>query len=366
MKLALFTIFRVPNFGSVLQAYATQKILEQQGHECVVIDYQNNSNLKHKVKLFFSPYHIACMLGLKPQFRKPKKLGSFVKRNFHLSKKYYGIDELRKEDWSRYDALVVGSDQVWNYKYLGENIYILPFLKSQVPCYSVASSFACKSLPNNIVDIYRHSLRKFTAISVREQYGIDILNQLSIGIRPKLLLDPTLLLSGEEWLSSVVKKRQDWHRTYILMYMWTYAFEPRPYIYEVLKFWQKKIEGCEIIALEGSPKKGECPELQIEDVADSSISQFMDYFANASLVVTSSFHGTAFAINFGRPLISIVPDGDDDRQSSLLNVLGAQNCIIRKGTPIESINPYYDVESTQLLLAKIRKDNKMWINETIK
>lgn len=111
--------------------------------------------------------------------------------------------------------------------------------------------------------------------------------------------------------------------SYILLYMWCYAFEPRPKIFEALRYWQQKM-GCKIVALEGY-SDCQCENalnLEIADATDSSITDFLHYFANASLVVTSSFHGTAFAVNYGIPLISVIPEGGDDRQFSLLEKLG--------------------------------------------
>ena len=368
MKLALFTIFRVPNFGSVLQAYATQKILEGQGHECKIIDYYAKKNIKQKIKCFFSLYSFACMFGVKPQFRKPGQLRRFINRYFNLSKKYFGTTDLSNEDWGQYDAIVVGSDQVWNYKYLGgENIFLLPFLTDNKKCFSFASSFACSSIPESMKEDYRCALSKFQAISVRESNGVDIVRNLSISREAKLILDPTLLLSGEEWMTSVGIEKNKESDPYILLYMWTYAFEPRPYIYDVLKYWQKKMDGCKILALEGSPKKQECNGLRIKDVADSTIPQFLNLFANASLVITSSFHGTAFAINYGRPLISIVPnDAADDRQVNLLRIVGANNSIIKIGSPIERINPYYALASVNEKLKLLREDNINWIKNNIR
>ena len=89
-------------------------------------------------------------------------------------------------------------------------------------------------------------------------------------------------------------------------------------------------------------------------------------FANASLVVTSSFHGTAFAVNFGKPLISIVPDGDsDDRQSTLLKALQLNNCIVNVGDDIKELSPYYNVDKEQETLSKIRKESLDWISSNI-
>lgn len=100
--------------------------------------------------------------------------------------------------------------------------------------------------------------------------------------------------------------------------MLTYAFEPRPYIFDVLKY-LKEQEDYDIIVLEGYTPITKACGLNMINKTDSSISEFIDLFANADVVVTSSFHGTAFAVNFGIPVISIVPgDKGDDRQSSLL------------------------------------------------
>ena len=365
MKLALFTIFRVPNYGSVLQTFATQYYLESLGHKCVFIDYYKKQTLKQKVKAFLSLYNIACILGVRPQFRKPRQLNRFIKRYINLSSRYEGLEALRKVDWTCFDALVVGSDQVWNARYHGkENVYLLPFVDKNARCFSLASSFAVNEIPGEYREYYGRELSKFNAISVREYNGVKIVASLEIGLEAKQILDPTLWLSGEEW-QRLFNKTHSYNKPYILLYMWTYAFEPRPYIYEVVKYWKAQLGDCDVIALEGSPKAKECG-MKTKDVADSTIPEFMDYFANASLVVTSSFHGTAFALNFERPLISIVPDVyGDDRQSSLLKLVGASTSIVHVNGPIESINPYYDTEVVSENLNKLREQSLNWINSSI-
>ena len=99
----------------------------------------------------------------------------------------------------------------------------------------------------------------------------------------------------------------------------------------------------------------------------SSIEEFIDLFANADLVITSSFHGTAFALNFGIPLISIVSEGKgDDRQTTLLKSVGCENNAITVGFDIECIDATYDVDKVQKSLDTIRNENKKWISELIK
>ena len=124
---------------------------------------------------------------------------------------------------------------------------------------------------------------------------------------------------------------------------------------------------CDVVALEGIRDSKDCKDIDFVDADNSTIPQFINLFANASLVVTSSFHGTAFALSFGIPLVSIVPDNvGDDRQSSLLKVCGADNCIVRINSEIESIQPQYDITAVKDKLDYLRQDSINWIKSNIK
>ena len=86
------------------------------------------------------------------------------------------------------------------------------------------------------------------------------------------------------------------------------------------------------------------------------VERFVALMRNARGVVTSSFHGTAFALNFGRPLISVVPSGtSDDRQSSLLRLVGAESVIAPVGTPLSALSHVYDAESVSETLSRLRE-----------
>ena len=188
---------------------------------------------------------------------------------------------------------------------------------------------------------------------------------INIGIeKAHLVLDPTLLLDARQW--NVLRKKKDKPEKYILLYMWCYAFEPRPYIYEVLKYYKEQLQ-CKIIALESFDKHDVYMKaLDIEDATESSIPYFLDYFADASLVVTSSFHGTAFAVNYGVPLLSIVPNSSDDRQSSLLGQLGLDQCRLIVNERIDTAIPFYDKNAEQKKLQSLRDDSLNWIENVLK
>lgn len=364
----LVTIFKVPNYGSMLQAYATQVILEEAGCKCTVLNYDHINcewSKKHGVKKQSIMNKIGRLLGLKPHHRKSNKLSAFAKRHLHLTKPYKSFHEIAKREGGKYDYYIVGSDQVWNSRFTNcDPVFLLDFVNDSNKI-AISSSFASKVIDSNYISIYSNSLKKFKCISVREQNGIDILNSMGIS-NATLTLDPTLLLPASSWRTLIDKKKTS-REKYILLYMWCYAFEPRPLIFEVLKHFKQKM-GCNIIALEGYRECAECSDLNIKDATDSSVSDFLNLFANASLVVTSSFHGTAFALNFGRPLVSITPDGDDDRQGCLLKQLNLKQCELKisSNTISENLNPFYDVRAEQKALVSLRNRSIKIINQMVK
>lgn len=368
-KIGLITIYHVPNFGSVLQAYATQIVLEKMNMECHIINYEypNEWHYSQGTKKQNFKSRIGHLLGIHPLHRRDNKLDLFKKRHFNFTKKYRNIDELRNADWNGYDILAVGSDQVWNSRFtLGDTVFMLSFAPEGMKRIAISSSFATKSIPNEFTDRYKKHLSKFKAISVRESNGIEIIKeQLQLTIEPSIVLDPTLLLSKEEWLDTVGRTCHKKGKKYILLYMLTYAFEPRPYIFNIIKELQKK-DDYEVLALEGYTTAEKADGIKMIDKSDSSIFDFINLFANADIVVTSSFHGTAFAVNFGIPVISVVPDGNnDDRQSSLLRSLGLDKCIAINGSNNINLEPGYDIAKTDEKIRKMRKESLDWIYKNI-
>lgn len=367
MKICLATIYQVPNYGSVLQAYATQKILEELGHKCEILNCNYPSNIRSRKSLKARIYDATLRLGFTAQQRKIRKLQVFKKERFNLSPKYSTYEQITKADWREYDCFVVGSDQVWNSKFTAcDPIFHLSFAPKGKKKVSIASSFAADSIQDKYLATYREALSSFDALSVRESNGVSIIQkQLQLEKDVELVLDPTLLLNREEWLRNSEKSQSE--EPFILLYMWTYAFEPRPCIYEVVQSLKEKYSINKVIVLEGfcNIDKMHRDSLQAECAEDSSIGEFLDLFNRASIVVTSSFHGTAFAINFSKPLISIVPDGGDDRQSTLLKSVKAETSIFRIGQDPHSANPYYNIAESQRILGELRKRSIDWLKNNI-
>lgn len=373
MRIALITIYHVPNYGSVLQAYAIQTLLERLGHSCDIIKYRYPNEYHYSMgypKPRFKNQiraKIYYLLGRNASARKRKNLDLFRARHLNFTKEYTHLSKLNRGKWSKYDIFAVGSDQVWKSKYTyGDTAFLLSFVPNNKKRISIASSFASSTIPENMRARYKKHLAKFDAISVRENNGIDIIEkELELDTKATVILDPTLLLSKEEWLQTIPRSNFKKKKKYILLYMLTYAFEPRPYIFDVLKYLQAQ-DDYEIIALEGYTPAEKAEGVVMTDKSDATINEFIDLFANADVVVTSSFHGTAFAVNFGIPLISIVPtDKGDDRQSTLLKKMNLRQCITPIGTRIADIKPKYDIELKNSELTNARDKSINWIMENV-
>lgn len=369
MKIGLTTIYTVPNFGSVLQAFATQVVLERAGAECKVINYlyPNSWNRKQTGARISLKSKLAYLLQANPSHRMHRKLKGFIASHFHLTRLYHSLEELQQEDWSSYDAFCAGSDQIWNAKFLkGESVFMLSFAPENAYKFSLASSFAMKTIPDEYVPKYQKYLSRFDRFSVRECQGVHILKeQLGFEQDAQVMPDPTLMLSGEEWVKAVGASTKKPKRPYILLYGLYYAFEPCPYIFKVLKHFHEKL-GCDILALEGYKSAEQAEGVKMKDVKNSTITEFIQYFANAEMVVTSSFHGTAFALNFSKPLVSVVPGNKaDDRQSNLLRMVGAEQCIASTESAIADLNPFYNSNQVESALQNLRTESAQWISDTL-
>lgn len=378
MRVGIITTFRQPNWGSVLQAYALEKVIEQMNYDVEVIDYKypnefhwqrgkkwgvNPNTLKaklHKIKVYF-----LCMLKLrsKPMM---ELLNSFIKKNMKLSRQIDSYESLH-ENPPIYDVYVSGSDQIWNPNtMLGDMSYMFDFVPNGNKKISYASSFSCVSIPNSLKDIYKNNLSTYSALSVRENNGRKIIRQL-IGRDAKVVLDPTLLLSKEHWEKLAEKaKKTDLPKTYILCYMLAYTFSADEPMGKLLEMVQRKYN-MPVIALKTMPQSFHGDIFQLPVSYSKGIEEFLYLINNASIVVSSSFHGTAFSLNLGKPLVAMGAMNEDDRVLSLLKNLGMKNQFVYAEKLQESsINPFYDVVNEQKKMEELRFDSLLFLRNILK
>ena len=370
LRVGVITMHKVINYGSFLQAYATQKVIEDMGHICDIIDYdfpnewhyENGLNKRMTFKTQIS--NVLYPLGIKKNHRKKKKILQAVYNYLNLSERFRNPNDILNSTLE-YDVYITGSDQTWNPKHTkGDSIFLLSFAPENTKKISFSASLAANNLDLNYKYVFSKWLRKYTAISIRDANGNDVIKELT-GKNAKVTLDPTLMLSRTEWIEFGKKcKEKTINESYIIFYLIKHSFDPTPYIYEILKELQKD-SNLKVVSFTKIPAKY---GIKYSNCSDISVEGYIKLFENAAFVVTSSFHGTAFAVNFGIPLYSVVPslNSPDDRQSSLLKRLKLNNCIVPIGKKFDKISPLYDVQKQQKHLEEMRMESRDFLLDTIR
>lgn len=333
-KISLITIFDNPNFGTYLQALALSLVLERFDTKVEIVRYMrpvwhNPSLLSRKTK-FLQPirelFHILCgNKGIK-QRRQCRK---FVSNHISLSSIYYSYEELVKHPPIA-DVYLTGSDQVWNaiHNHGLDKSFYLAYAPLDKPRYAYAASIGMDNIPDEYRIETKELLSQYKLISVREKSNIRLLNEL--GIKCSLVLDPTLLLSADEW-RKYENQKYKFDEPYVLIY----SVESRERGCEVVKIARKvanelgyklvevsyfgpdkRIDGCDVYFYYASPDL------------------FLSLVDNAGFIVGSSFHVTAFSINFNKQFLTVTPDRFSSRIDNLLNLT---NLTDRK---VENIDVY--------------------------
>ncbi len=364
----IITTFRQANFGSVLQAFSLQYIIDNLGFKSYVIDYRYPNSYhyaagkKHQkkhatIKSILRPALV--MLGLKRP-TKMQTLNQFIAREMNCTKKYATEESLHKNP-PIFDIYVSGSDQIWNPNTMfGDMSYFLDFAVSDCR-FSYSSSFSCDSIPAKYEERYRQHLTKFKVISVRENNGCKIVKELTGRNDVQVVLDPTLLLSRDQWdVYAGKSKLLNLPQKYILFYMLAYTYDPQDKMTELLSFAQNKYS-LPVISVSPKPPGFKGEYVQIEDSHVIGNYEFLYLVKNAAMVITSSFHGTAFALNFGVPFFALMngKSNSDDRISTIVEKLSLTSQLIKTDTVLnDNLSPYYNTHDEQLLL-QIERDKSI-------
>ena len=213
-KIALFSVFDVFNYGSMLQSYALQRVLLNKGYYAPIINYNKKEITSQFLRIFNKNLLEAKINSIFREFYKyidrdfylfdvsrKKTFSSFVHDYLSLSERISTREKLL-EYVSECDFALVGSDQVWNPISLGKDYYTLNIVPEYIPKISYASSFGVSSISGEDAIKTSSFLRRFDFISVREKQGLDIVSNLTDKIA-KQVLDPTFLLEKNEWLDLV-------------------------------------------------------------------------------------------------------------------------------------------------------------------
>lgn len=328
-RIGILTMHRVQNYGSALQAYALQEYINRLGYDAELIDYifpnskhkQQRPLMKRIKSLLFKWAFCLSIL------RKNKRFARFYKTYYKLSGlQFTNPESLMSYDYP-YDILVTGSDQVWNpIHILTDTSFFLPFARTCTPKIAYAPSFSVSSVPKGFDTIIRPYIEDYSYISVREKSGLDIVNALT-DKEVTMVCDPTLLLTKEDWAVLADQSEIKISEPYILVYVLGYAYNPYPAINAIIEKVQQELD-MPLILLDAPILDMKFKNARF--IKDAGPTEFLYLVQHASFIITTSFHGTAFALNFGIPFYSVIKDrsGFDTRMIDLVDTVEADRAII--------------------------------------
>ena len=309
MKIDILTIHCMHNPGSVFQAYALQKYLSDK-YETRIIDYRpeylysENSNWKFALKklLFGKEYK-----------SRAHKFDSFIFRELKLSDYYKSYDELKNANFEA-DVYMTGSDQLWNSDFPcgNDGAYYLDFVKTGKKV-AYSTSVGKKDIDAHNLQILKEKLPSFSAISVREKTNAEFLaSELRRDIA--WVCDPVFLLPVDQYMQFINRARAV-SEPYVVVYM-SGASE---LLSIIVDYYRQK--GFKIILAGGFTKRCYC-DIHLKDVGPED---FLSIIYEAEVVVSSSYHATAFCHIFHKDFVTLIPSKNGERIINLLNVSGLRN-----------------------------------------
>lgn len=363
MKVGLITFHSAFNFGGILQSYALFKIISDFGCDIETVDYRTRSQDIVFRKDFHLKKNIMEMLKncgflfiRKDRTRRKEKFERFIKTYLNPSKTLLkNYDDFVKNEFD-YDILVSGSDIIWNsgarsFRYEPNDSIFPYFLKFGNPLkrISYASSFGNKN-QKKIMD-KKELLQNYDFLSTRE-YPVKVLIEEILNRKVEWVCDPTWLLNKNEWLTLPGIYIPNSRKPYILVYALYWDRKK-------LKQWLKPVKelaakGMDIVLF--SPMNF-YSDKEINVIQDAGPIDFLSYLSKAELVVTTTFHGMIFAMNFEIPFFSWNIK-EKSRQYSILKYCGLENRIINKPENILEFENYHcDFSYSTKQIEKLRESS---------
>ena len=323
-KVGILTMHQVRNYGSFAQAYATCRSIENLGYETELIDY-TYPNEAHATKkstigkiLHLANLMTKSLIPGRPHRKFEQHYRDAYKKYYKLSRAYNTREEIIAAP-PKYDIYVVGSDQVWNDRYINtDDTFFLKFAPSNSKKIAFASSFGRIRLDKCNEPFYREKLNSLDRIAVRETSGVKLVEDLTGRDDVKKVLDPTLLLNSDEWRKVSIPFNRA-KRPYIFVY----GSHCQKYMLRTARKIADE-KGWDVYTVNGTivdyySKEAHC-------LLDVGPREWMGLIDNAEIVFSCSFHGVAFSIQFNTPFFALFKGDEqfDSRVSSFLTELSLE------------------------------------------
>lgn len=366
MKVGLVPLlYNEYNYGGVLQFYALQRILKKNNIDCDIVFYNNDEKVSYyelpvikktilKVKIF-----VANSINKKQETinnnieNRKRKIDEFK------SKYYSHVVNEGDIQYSKYDAIVCGSDQIWNPNWARRRCF-LEFVPDEINKVIYAASLGCESMSKEQKTQFEPRIERLQYVSVREQSGKAILDSFIKDKDIKVVLDPTLLLLPEDWNNIVVEPKE---KGYVFTYFLGKYDDKIEYIGEFAK--RKGLKIINIPFASGEKHDDVCfGDLQIKD-ADPG--EFIGLIKNAEYIFTDSFHACVFSVLFKKEFYAFQRDNSKKMQgriNTLLHNFNLPDRFIEVGTDLDMISSI-DYQNNDMMQESLRGDSLAFLLDSI-
>lgn len=335
MKIGIITFNSAHNYGAVLQVWALQEKLKEDGHQVEVINYRpaaidnlyrvyipkwiTQSELVNRG--FHKLQYIKTKIKIPQKAARFKKFENFINHVLPTTKPYHRFSTLAKADFD-YDVMIAGSDQIWNSNITKglSGAYFLNFGNKEIKRISYAASIGKDCFDANEKPKVQSYLKNFDYISVREEKLKHEVEELTTK-EVDLVLDPTLLLDKEKY--DKIKKNSKIKEDYIFVH----------------NVHLSKIDVRLNAIVEEVSKRTGLPVInnradydfsnELGKFADGGPEEFLGIIAGAKMVITNSFHATVFATIYERNFITVPHFKNPDRMQNLLHMFQLDNHLIK-------------------------------------
>ena len=383
-KIGIVSCYFKHNYGSVLQAYATQVKLDKLGIENETINIEENISFKKGKRKYYIneitniPFLKAKLGMVKLQLY--KKINKNLKRNINIRNKKY--EEFKKkfrlskvsnsyldltEMINNYSNIIIGSDQLWLPVNVVADYYTLNWVPDNINKVALATSFGVSEVPQKYTQLYKNFLSRINKISVREESGVKLVKELS-GKDAKLICDPTMLLTKKEWEDIGTKERIIKDR-YILCYFLGKNIEHRKFAERL-----KEKTGCKIVSLNHADEYVKYSDIYADITPyDIGPEEWLNLVKNAEYVCTDSFHGTIFSIINNIPFFTFerysnknATISTNSRIYSLLSLFNLTDRLCAGNENIEEVlNNKIDFLKVNVKLDLLRNDAEYFLKNSI-
>lgn len=372
MKIGILTRHHMYHHGAMLQAYGLQTVLEQLGHTPEMIDFREISHERSNHLIAFQPLSLIknvsltnylkrsvtligwSILNIFRRIKKNKTYEIFISQRMHYSSTTTKHDSELYHLPDVYDAYMVGSDQIWkinNERGGLDGPFFLPFAPEEKIRVAYAASFGKEILPEKYETELPGLLANFDAISIREKSSIPFIQKFT-ELPVVNVLDPALLMRRKKWDEIVLN-----------------PIVPEKYLFVYSVTWNRNLARFAKRVAKATGLKMVCigPDYTKMGLRDEVCGPdtFIGYIKNATFVVTDSFHGTVFSIQYEKPFYSYPPKGEGLRISDLLSLLGIGDRLITSADDSFDTDKNINYNSVNMILEEQRSISRRFLQNSL-